>query len=197
MPFAEDVDEDAVEAGAEDADEGVAARNGEAKGPGKEDEGNDAEGPGVERPLVFPKPHGVLGEGAEVEERPEVNGVGSAGAEEVAEEVEVEGEEAEESDAGFAPGKGSEDSSDENRAKGSVQEVMVVMEVVEGFFAPESLVGHIEKDAQAVEVGKNAGEGNEAAIAGVIGGFGGEDPGGQEMGFGIHFVIGFMKRLVV
>jgi hypothetical protein len=37
VPFAEDVDEDAVEARAEDADEGVPARNSEAKGPGKED----------------------------------------------------------------------------------------------------------------------------------------------------------------
>jgi hypothetical protein len=111
--------------------------------------------------------------------------------------VEVEGEEAEEGDAGFPAGKGGEDSRDENRTEGSVQEVMVVMEVVEGFFAPEGLVGNIEEDAQAVEVGQNAGEGDEAAAAGVIGGFGGEDPGGQEMGFRIHFLIGFMKRLVV
>ena len=71
------------------------------------------------------------------------------------------------------------------------------MEVVESFFAPKGLVGNVEEDAQAIDVRQNAGEGDEAAVAGVVGGFGGEDPGGQEMGFRIHFVIRFMKRLVV
>ena len=197
MPFSEDVDEDAVEARAENADEGVAEGNGQAKRPNEQEQGNHANRPEVEGPLAFPKPHRVFGEWAEVKERPEVHGVGPTRPKQVAKEVEVKGQEAEESDSAFAAGKGGEEGGDENRAESSVQEVMVVMEVIVGFFAPESLIGHVQEQAQAVDVGQNAGECDQAAVAGVVGGFGGEDPGGQEMGFRIHFVIRFMKRLVV
>ena len=53
----------------------------------------------------------------------------------------------------------------------------------------EGARGEVHDDAKAVEVGRYTCERDEAGIADVVGGFGGDDPTGEEVGYRRHAVL--------
>jgi hypothetical protein len=72
-----------------------------------------------------------------------------------------------------------------------MEEIMVVTSVIIIMSSVVSLkiVRDIDNDAETIEVRKNAGQGDEATVARIIRGLGGNNPARQEMCDGSHAIL--------
>src|ERR1051326_4748481 len=104
----------------------MAGGHGQPECPEKERDGDDAIEPAIEPPLVLPEPHGVAVERAEVEDRPQVLGRGAAGADEVAEQVEMKYRQREQGNAPAAAGENCQNRCNQDSAEKTVQEIMMI-----------------------------------------------------------------------
>lgn len=124
-----------------------------------------------------------VGKGGEVRDGPLV-AVGAAGADEVTDEVEVEADEDEGGGEEFLAGEdGGEGGDEDGEADVVAEDVVVVGPPIEG--AGGVAGGDFADEAEAVEIGNDAGPRDEGAFAAGEGGRGaGDDPAGEEMGDG-------------
>lgn len=199
--LAEGLDEEGVGFAGEEFEGGVAASAGEVEGEGDEGGGEEHVGPGVEGPLAGPGEFGLAGEGVEVGNGPLV-AVGSARADEVAEEMKVEADADEGGGEEFFVGNdGGEGGDEEGEADVVAEDVVVIAPEVGGCGGVAG--GEIDEEAEAVEVGDDAGEGDEGAFAFVEPGGGvGDGPADEEMGDGAHldhpgWVVGTGLRMIL
>src|SRR5215813_13059962 len=58
---------------------------------------------------------------------------------------------------------------------------MMIAHIKARAFVAEGLPAQVHQKAKAIGIGQNAGEGDQAAIAGVVGCFGGDDPTAEQM----------------
>ena len=86
----EDGDENFIGAAVENGDEGFAHVSRHPERREKKNYGDHIVLPAIETPLMSPNPHRMLEDWAEIIDRPKIGFVGSARAEEVAKQVEVE-----------------------------------------------------------------------------------------------------------
>jgi hypothetical protein len=92
MPFLQDAHENPVKAAIDDTHERIAHLDREPQRPAQERHGDDLVLPGIQRPLMLPRPHRMLGQGREVIDGPEVVFIRAARTHEIAEQVQMKGQ---------------------------------------------------------------------------------------------------------
>lgn len=100
--------------------------------------------------------------------------------------MKVNHQQGQEGDPQLAFGKSGDEQRDQDSPKRAVQQEMVIMLVIERPRAAKQAVDAVQNQAQAIGVRQDARQGDQAAVAGIIGRLGADNPTGQQMGFQIH-----------
>lgn len=112
-------------------------------------------GPRIQRPLAGPLDRPVFGERGEVWERPEVIGARPAGADDIAQKVQVHRDKAENKHTQSIGRKYGQDQGNRDRSKDVVEQRVVVLAVIPRAGSAQQPVDSIGQDAETVRVGQD------------------------------------------
>jgi hypothetical protein len=112
-------------------------------------------GPRIQRPLAGPLDRPVLGERGKVWKRPEVIGARPAGADDIAQKVQVHRDKAEKEHTQSIGRKYGQNQGDRDRGKDVVEQRVVVLAVIPRAGSAQQPVDSIRQDAETVRVGQD------------------------------------------
>ena len=164
----------------------TAATDGAGNDPGQEQCGYQHVLPAVEGPLMRPPNRPFASKWAKIMNYPQIVASRTASANQVAEEVQMEGNENKQQGSEAKHTGQTGDGDDQQRSEEAVQDEMMVNEKVVGRFTAKELIGEIHSHAKPVQIRREAGQANPKPLPAILGASFGQRPTREKMSNRAH-----------